>query len=85
MADRVRASHVVATGDAIMLMQSLDKTANARMWVYIGDDVHPYNVFDFTLDRGRAGPKSFLTDCNQVLLADGYLQMNRLAEVRAIA
>ena len=37
-----------------------------------GDDAHPYNVFDFTLNRGRDGPKYFLKDYNQVLLADGY-------------
>ena len=48
------------------------KTANARMWVYLGDDAHPYNVFHFTLDRGRDGPKYFLKDYRQVLLADAY-------------
>jgi transposase len=72
MADRVRASHVVATDDTIMPMLSAGKTANARMWVYVGDDAHPYNVFHFTLDRGRDGPKYFLKDYRQVLLADAY-------------
>jgi transposase len=72
MAEQMRASHVVATDDTIMPMQAKDKAANARMWVYVGDDHHPYNVFDFTLDRGRDGPKYFLKDYNQVLLADGY-------------
>jgi transposase len=48
------------------------KTANARMWVYVGDDDHPYNIFDFALNRGRDGPKYFLQDYNQVLLADAY-------------
>lgn len=72
MAGEVRASHVVATDDTIMPMQSPEKCANARMWVYIGDDAHPYNVFDFTLSRGRDGPKYFLKDYNQVLLADAY-------------
>ena len=33
---------------------------------------HPYNVFDFTLHRGRDGPKYFLKDYRQVLLADAY-------------
>jgi hypothetical protein len=32
----------------------------------------PYNIFDFTLGRGRDGPMKFLADYNQVLLADGY-------------
>ncbi len=72
MAERVRASHVVATDDTIMPMLSKGKTANARMWVYVGDDDHPYNVFDFTLNRGRDGPKYFLKDYRQVLLADAY-------------
>jgi len=72
MAARVRASHVVATDDTIMPMLSKGKTTNARMWVYVGDDAHPYNVFDFTLNRGRDGPRYFLKDYRQVLLADGY-------------
>ena len=38
MAARVRASHVVATDDTIMPMLSKGKTANARMWVYVGDE-----------------------------------------------
>ena len=72
MGHHVRASHVVATDDTIMPMLSKEKCANARMWVYVGDDAHPYNVFDFTLNRGRDGPKYFLKDYDQVLLADGY-------------
>ena len=72
MGERVRASHVVATDDTIMPMQSKGKTTNARMWVYVGDDDNPYNVFDFTLNRGRDGPKFFLKDYRQVLLADAY-------------
>jgi transposase len=72
MAERVRASHVVATDDTIMPMLSKGKTTNARMWVYVGDDGYPYNVFDFTLNRGRDGLKYFLKDYRQVLLADAY-------------
>jgi transposase len=72
MASRVRQSHVVATDDTIMPMQSKEKCVNARMWVYVGDDAHPYNLFDFTLSRGRDGPKYFLRDYNQILLADAY-------------
>jgi transposase len=72
MAERVRQSHVVATDDTIMPMQSVGKTKSARMWVYVGDQANPYNVFDFTLNRGRDGPKYFLQGYRQVLLADGY-------------
>ena len=84
MANRVRASHVVATDDTVMPMQSKDKTANARMWVYVGDEAQPYNVFDFTMDRGRDGPKRFLKDYAQVLLADGYAGYNGVVVGNAI-
>src|ERR1700690_1454552 len=72
MAERMRASHVVATDDTIMPMLSKGQATNARMWVYVGDPAHAYNIFDFTLNRGRDGPKYFLRDYEQVLLADGY-------------
>ena len=72
MAERVRQSHVVATDDTILPMLSVGKTQSARMWVYVGDAARPYNVFHFTLNRGRDGPKYFLRDYQQVLLADGY-------------
>ena len=72
MGNEVRASHVVATDDTIMPMLNPGHCAKARMWVYVGDAAHPYNVFDFTLSRGRDGPKYFLKDYNQVLLADAY-------------
>ena len=72
MAQRVRASHVVPTDDTIMPMLAKGKAAKARMWVYVGDEAGPYNIFDFTLNRGRDGPKHFLKDYRQVLLADAY-------------
>jgi len=53
-------------------MLAPDKAAKARMWVYLGDESNPYNVFDFTLSRGRDGPMSFLKGYKQTLLADGY-------------
>src|SRR5215472_12871654 len=84
MADGVRASHVVGTDDTIMPMLATGKAANARMWVYVGDDDHPYNVFDFTLNRGRDGPKYFLKDYSQVLLADAYGGYNGVVAGNAI-
>ncbi len=72
MAAQVRTSHVVATDDTVLPMLSVGKTQAARMWVYVGDAEHPYNVFDFTLNRGRDGPQQFLQEYKQVLLADAY-------------
>jgi transposase len=85
LAERVRQSHVVATDDTIMPMQSAGKAQSARMWVYVGDADHPYNVFDFTLNRGRDGPKHFLKDYRQVLLADAYGGYNGVVAGNQIA
>jgi transposase len=72
MAEQVRQSHVITTDDTIMPMLRPGQTQSARIWVYVGDEAQPYNVFHFTLDRGRDGPKHFLKDYRQVLLADAY-------------
>src|SRR5436305_796514 len=69
MTERVRRSHVVATDDTVFPMLGPGQTQSARMWVYVGDQENPYNVFDFTLNRGREGPKEFLKDYTEVLLA----------------
>lgn len=44
LAERVRASHVVATDDTVLPMLQVGKTHPARMWVYVGDADCPYNV-----------------------------------------
>src|SRR5205807_10321064 len=48
MIDRVLASHVIGTDDTVLPMLAPEKTKQARVWVYLGDEDHPYNVFDFT-------------------------------------
>jgi transposase len=80
MIERVLGSHVIATDDTVLPMLAPQKAKQARLWVYLGDEDHPYNVFDFTLSRSRDGPSTFLKDYgfdkltpgNQVLLADAY-------------
>jgi transposase len=72
MCQRVTESHVIATDDTILPMQAPEKNTPARIWIYRGDDQHPYNVFDFTVSRSRDGPARFLTGYQQVLLADAY-------------
>lgn len=72
MVERVRLSHVLATDDTVMPLLAPKKARQARMWIYRGDDAHPYNVFDFTTSRGRDGPAQFLKGFSQVLLADAY-------------
>jgi transposase len=72
MVRRVLRSHVICTDDTVMPMLAPEKTKQARLWVYIGDQANPYNVFDFTLGRGRDGPMTFLKEFRQTLLADAY-------------
>jgi transposase len=47
-------------------------TATARFWIYYGDRDHPYNIFDFTLNRKRDGPQTFLADYHGYLQADAF-------------
>ena len=84
MAERVRQSHVVATDDTIFPMLVPGQTQSTRMWVYVGDEANPYNVFDFTMNRGREGPKEFLKDYTEVLLADAYGGYNGVVAGNAI-
>ena len=98
MIKRVLESHVIATDDTHMPMQAKggaptdrsssvgckDKTIRAYMWVYVGDEEHPYNIYDFTMGRNREGPVQFLGDYDQVLLADGYAGYNGVVAGNAL-
>jgi transposase len=55
-----------------------DATALSRLWVYRGDENHPYNVFDFTVSRKRDGPERFLADYQGYLHADAFSGYDRL-------
>ena len=47
-------------------------SSKVRFWAYIGDAEHPYSVYDFTVNRCRDGPASFLKDYRGFLQADAY-------------
>lgn len=49
-----------------------NKTRESRLWVYIGDEDHPFTVFDYTPTRCREGPEDFLRDFEGFLQADAY-------------
>lgn len=72
MVQRALQSHVLATDDTEMPLLRPGKAKKARMWIYRGDDSHPYNVFAFTESRKRDGPATFLKDFRGTLLADAY-------------
>jgi transposase len=46
--------------------------ATGRLWIYFGDYLHPYNVFDFTMSRKRDGPSRFLKGFHGHLQADAF-------------
>jgi transposase len=46
--------------------------ATGRLWIYFGDYLHPYNVFDFTMSRKRDGPSRFLKGFQGFLQADAF-------------
>ena len=47
-------------------------STKGRFWAYIGDAVHPYSVYDFTMSRSRDGPATYLADYHGFLQADAY-------------
>ncbi|MCC6969093.1 MAG: IS66 family transposase [Phycisphaerales bacterium] len=65
MSDRVRQSRVIHTDDTRVPVQDelvLGKCKSGRIWTYIGDEHHPYIVYDYTPDRTRAGPSRWLAN-----------------------
>jgi len=62
MTQHVLASKVIHTDDTPVDVQDRRqrKTRKGRFWVYLGDRSHPQVVFDYTPNRRRDGPMSFL-------------------------
>lgn len=93
MVSVVMQSRSLHTDDTTVKMQELvtHLLSTARMWVYLGDAAHPYNVFDFTLNRKRDGPQQFLANYRGYLHADAfsgydglYLPDPRTAQARIV-
>jgi transposase len=67
-------SRVIHTDDTPVKLQELvtHLLSTARLWAYLGDAAHPYNVFDFTVNRKRDGPQQFLANYQGYLQADAF-------------
>ena len=67
-------SRAMHTDDTPVKMQELvtHHPSTARLWAYLGDLAHPYNVFDFTVNRKRDGPQTFLANYQGYLHADAF-------------
>ncbi len=74
MRTHVLDSKVIHTDDTQVKLidHSIGGTRLARFWGYLGDAKNPYAVYDFTTDRSRAGPESFLENYRGYLQADAY-------------
>lgn len=74
MAWRVRQSRVVHTDDTTVPIQSpgAKQCRKGRIWCYLGDEAHPYTVYDYTPNRSRDGPARWLASYSGYLQADAY-------------
>ena len=77
----VLSAGVIATDDTTvkLLVKGEKKAKTARIWGY-GSSRLRLVVFDFTLDRTRAGPTAFLSGCHGYLQADAYLGYDTVFE-----
>jgi transposase len=55
-----------------VLRPGTGKSHQAYIWAYAGDAQHPYVLFDFHLDRSRAGPREILGAYRGGLQTDGH-------------
>jgi transposase len=74
MKEKVLSSKAVQTDDTPVAVfdPDLTKTRLGRIWTYVGDNDHPYTVYDYTPTRCRDGPVEFLKEFNGYLQADAY-------------
>jgi len=74
MTDRARRSRVIHTDETTVPVQApgTGRCRKGRIWTYIGEHRHPYIVYDYTPDRTRAGPTSWLAGYKGYLQADAY-------------
>lgn len=74
MKREVLASNVVHTDDTPVRVQGDGDNGafTGRFWVYVGDEAHPYTVYDYTPSRKRDGPAAFLDGYQGYLQADAF-------------
>ena len=74
MKELARQSAVIHTDDTPVdaLEPGTGGKHTARFWVYVGDPLYPYTLFDYTPSRKRDGPMAFLGDWSGYLQADAF-------------
>lgn len=72
MAWLILQSKVIHTDDTKIKMLAPGICQECKFWPYLGDWMHRYVVYDFTLDRTRNGPMNFLQGYQGYLQADAF-------------
>jgi transposase len=74
MKQEILSSKVLHTDDTPVRVQGGKKNGafTGRFWVYVGDKLHPYTVYDYTPSRKRDGPQLFLDGYTGYLQADAF-------------
>jgi transposase len=74
MKEQVLDSKALQTDDTPVPVSDPDlpRTRIGRIWTYVGDDEHPYTVYDYTPNGSRDGPQEFLRAFRGYLQADAY-------------
>src|SRR5208282_1894664 len=78
MCERVKQSAVLHTDDTTVPIQHEGHCRQGRLWTYIGDESHPYIVYDFTPTRAANGPLQWLGLWKGFLQADAYAGYDKL-------
>lgn len=86
MKSDVLRSYCVATDDTpvTVLTPGEKGSRKGRLWTYVGDDEHPWTVFDYTPTRERDGPMRFLEGFEGYLQADAYSGYDEIYRTRPV-
>jgi transposase len=72
MCARVCQSRVIHTDDTGIKMLEKLQCRNCKFWTYVGDEQHPYAVYEFSLTREGKNPSRFLEHFSGYLQADAF-------------
>lgn len=74
MRRRILGGRMLHTDDTPVpvLDPSRDKTRQGRLWIYLGESLVPYTVYDYTPNRTKEGPQAWLKDYGGYVQCDAY-------------
>lgn len=84
MRQRILQGKVIHSDDTTVPVQEVGKTRKGRLWVYVGDEANPYNVFDYTPDRKKQHPQAWLKDYGGYLQADAYAGYDEIYQTKKV-